>query len=229
MSGTAKLQESVIEETPPVQEEEDNINYCDNCGEAEDDCGCNDDGDCCECEQSDCESCAASVGGVVSSDFKEFAEYLQKRGFHYVDRGAFRHVWMRGKIVIKIPRVGDGINDNIIEARAWRKYRSNMTNLGIYLAPCRLLPNGCLMMPKMTFDYLDKVPAWANKIDGGQVAKYCGMNGKETPRFVAYDFALSVAERAQWEDEMGVCSEFYGSSSWRHTNERGAQARMESL
>lgn len=179
-----------------------------------------------ECYCGECENCAESMGGVVPDSLKNFALHLEKCGFHYIDSGDFRHVWTRDKMVVKIPKNGDGIIDNLIEARAWRKYRHHQTSLGIYLAPCRLLSNGCLVMRKVSFDFwptgrLDESgvsswkeprPEWAFKIDSVQVGLYRG-------RFVAYDYALSIAERTQWEKEMNRCSGFYHNSDWKCKNE----------
>jgi hypothetical protein len=92
--------------------------------------------------------------------------------------------------------------DNRVEAAAWRKYKSQPTDLGIHLAPCRLLTNGCLMM--VTIEKLNAWdhPLWAKKIDGQQVGSYKG-------KTVAYDYALDVTERHIWEEEWKVMSEYF--------------------
>jgi hypothetical protein len=142
-------------------------------------------------------------GGDIGTMYREFESYIIALGFKYIDNGAFRNTFQRGKVVIKIPRNSDGINDNRVEAAAWRKYKNKPTDRGILLAPCRLLPNNCLMMATVdTRRDVDEEPPWVNKIEGEQVGEYRG-------RVVAYDYALNMPERVQWEEEWGVSSEFF--------------------
>lgn len=134
--------------------------------------------------------------------FKPFMERLAFLGFGELFGGGFRKGFIRDKIVIKVPRGRDGEIDNLVEARAWHKYKNNPTSLGFYLAPCRILENGCLMM--VTVDTaVRNHPEWVKKMhDGYQVGYY-----KE--RVVAYDYALEIPERVQWEDEWGFHSDFF--------------------
>jgi hypothetical protein len=99
---------------------------------------------------------------------------------------------------------GDAEIDNKMEARAYKKYRNGPTDTGIYLAPCRLLSNGCLMMMSVEkINYYDQDrPSWADMIDSRQVGKY-------KDRVVAYDYALDLTERRQWEEDMGEESIFF--------------------
>lgn len=109
-----------------------------------------------------------------------FAEYLQKSGWKYIGVGSFRQAFQRGNTVIKVPRNDEGFEDNVTEAFAYRKYRNNPGQFGIVYAPCRLLPNGCLMMPFVKRESWEKLPEWAQGIDGGQAGYY-------KDRLVGYD------------------------------------------
>lgn len=122
----------------------------------------------------------------AKEEYVAFEKAIVARGFDYIDSGAYRHTYQRGKVVIKIPRNYGGIDDNAIEARAWRYYRSNPTERGIKLAPCRLLSNGCLMMVAVNTNVSNNdLPVWSDYLDGSQV----GYHHKEV---VAYDYALDV-------------------------------------
>ena len=179
----------MIDEDPPQEEDEEEVGNC--IGEC--DCG--------ECDNGEDEQ--AAVGGSVGDRFAAFIEHIQARGFQYLSMGGFRRTYQRGKVVIKVPHVNDGLVDNRVEAAVWRKYKSQPTDLGIYLAPCRLLSNGCLMM--VTIDHwnwdIDK-PLWSSKIDSGQIGTYKG-------RAVAYDYALDNTERYQLEQEWNHFSVFF--------------------
>lgn len=141
--------------------------------------------------------------------YDAFIDHLEKAGFTYIGSGGFRKTYARNKVVIKVPYSQDGVYDNLTEARAWAKFKSKPTKYGIELAPCRLLPNGCLMMVKVErkIDKNIKVPMWANDVDGGQVGQYKN-------KIVAYDYALDVAERKIWEKEWKVKKSFYSESSY---------------
>jgi hypothetical protein len=137
--------------------------------------------------------------------YEAFVRRLKSIGFHYVDSGSFRHVYCRRNIVIKIPKNYNGEIDNIMEAKAYRKYKNRPTNLGLYLAPCRMLPDNCLMMVKVNTPMLkDKYPVWANydTIDRRQVGRYRN-------RIVAFDFALNLSERLEWEKSNGFTGSFF--------------------
>lgn len=122
----------------------------------------------------------------ASEGYYDFAQQLLTRGFEYLDSGAFRHTFMRGGVVIKVPRNDHGITDNQVEADAYRKWKHSPTDRGIYLAPCRLMPNGCLMMVTVDLDYKWKdAPEWIHYIEGGQAGRYKG-------GYVAYDYAYDV-------------------------------------
>jgi hypothetical protein len=139
----------------------------------------------------------------TANRFANFVEQLEAAGFEHIGFGSFRQTFMRGNIVVKVPRNPDGITDNMMEAMAWRKYKSKPTDQGIYLAPCRLLPNMCLMMVAVddSLDY-DEKPAWAACIDCKQVGKY-------KDRVVAFDYALDLTERHRWERELNIEWSFF--------------------
>lgn len=139
--------------------------------------------------------------------YEKFAAYLGTIGFNYLNQGSFRQVYERGSVVIKIPLNRNGMYDNMAEARAYRKYRNRPTRRGVYLMPCRLLPNGCLMMRKFE-DGEYKRPDWSKFVDGHQLARYKG-------RVVAYDYALDLVDRFQWEKEWGIKTSFFNSEKWR--------------
>ncbi len=143
-------------------------------------------------------------GEEVWDNYIPFVTSIKKAGFEEIDEGSFRVAFSRNNIVIKVPMNEDGEIDNRVEAAVWRKYKNNPTDRGIYLAPCRLLPNGCLMMGKCNFDYTTgesderwSSGHWSSKVEGCQVGKYRG-------RIVAYDYALNVSERLALEEEWGV-------------------------
>lgn len=169
----------------------------------------------CSCGYDDCQECSpdnfdddgynTQSGGHIGSKYESFKKHLESRGFTKVDNGSFRVVYRRNRVVIKVPRNGDGEIDNLVEARGWQKYKSEPTDDGIPLAPCRLLPNGCLMMVEVKMVIVDESKhKWVNKIEGWQVGEYRG-------RMVAYDYALSLNERSDWEEEWGVCSDYYNN------------------
>lgn len=140
----------------------------------------------------------------MEDNFVQFEEYLKSRGFEYIGCGSFRRGFRRNKIIIKVPRNDDGLYDNRVEAAAWHKYKNQPSSQGIILAPCRLLSNGCLMMVRVERKYFteEAAPSWAKAVEGWQVGTYRG-------RLVAFDFALDITEREEWELQWGVRSEFY--------------------
>jgi len=188
-------------------------------------CGCN-----CDCIETDCDcecNCAADHSNSCCScsdcnadenydqeyedHYSSFVKLLESIGFHYVGSGSFRHVYCRKNIVIKIPRNYNGEIDNIMEAKAYRKYKNGPTNLGLYLAPCRMLRDKCLMMMKVnTFMIEGEYPDWANydNIDHRQVGQYRN-------RIVAFDFALNLSERLDWENSEGFTGTFF-QDVWIH-------------
>ncbi len=148
-------------------------------------------------------------GGFIGDKYDAFRRHLESVGFHKVNYGSFRATYIRGKVVVKVPRNMDGEIDNRVEAAGWRKYKSNPTKDGILMAPCRLLPNGCLMMAAVEQCYVDPHEegtkhSWVAHIEGWQVGKYRG-------KIVAYDYALDIPERRQWEKEWGVESDFFNT------------------
>jgi hypothetical protein len=151
-------------------------------------------------------------GGEVN--YREFVTHLQSIDFKYEGSGAFRSAYRRGKVVVKVPLNGDGICDNRTEAAAWHKYKSRPTSKGYRLAPCRMLNNGCLMMVvvdrDVTYGVLHKED-WTYKIEGGQVGLYRG-------QIVAFDFALNIPERSDWEEQSGLKSEWFYRNGWNNSN-----------
>src|SRR5271170_2003139 len=82
----------------------------------------------------------------LDDQYVDFTAQIISLGFEHVGGGGFRETYLRGRVVIKVPSTTDGIIDNRVEAAAWRHYRAKPTSREIRLAPCRLLPNLCLMM-----------------------------------------------------------------------------------
>lgn len=138
--------------------------------------------------------------------FDSFIDSLELRGWQWIGRGSFRKVYAKDSWVIKVPLGMDGRMDNLVEARAWKKYRSNPTSLGFKVAPCRLLSNDCLLMVKMESINRDTYvsPRINNRatVDNDQVGMYKG-------QLVAYDYALDIPERISWEQELGLRSTFF--------------------
>jgi len=138
---------------------------------------------------------------------EQFSQYIQSKGFEYINFGAFRLVYARKNVVIKVPRSMDGMIDNYIEAKAYRKYRDNKTNIGMLLMPCRLLPNGCLMMPKIACGNVpyDFEAPYKSLTDGWQHAFYKG-------KVRVYDFAIDISERLSWENEAGISNSWFADT-----------------
>jgi len=129
---------------------------------------------------------------------KEFEFYRSiendfiNRGFKYLAQGYSRTGYGRNNIVIKIPHNKLGIEDNIIEAKAYSKYKNGPTNLGYYLAPCRLIKHNCLIMHrvKILSRHDKRFPKWGTKIDNHQVGISLVSN-----KIVCYDYALDMEEK----------------------------------
>lgn len=156
---------------------------------------------------------------VVRNHYRPFLAHLTQHKFNYLGEGDFRIVYGRGNdfrkptMVIKVPTNRNGIIDNIMEFKAWKKYGHGPTDLGIYLAPCRLLSNNALMMPYVAaWNYgRDRFPPkWADQLDCYQCGLYRG-------RIVAFDYALNIRERYQWERELKIRNSFF-QRSWLDTH-----------
>lgn len=141
-------------------------------------------------------------GKQIDENYKGFVEHIKRAGFTYVSSGSFRMVFERKGVIIKVPLTTDGFNDNLAEHKAYHLYFNSPTHDGIYMAPCRILPNGALMMRRLKWGRPYSIPKWANQIDGRQVGPYKG-------RVVAYDFGLDLSERAEWEKDWTIKSTFY--------------------
>lgn len=167
---------------------------------------------CCELDPDDCQCNDSDYDHATYLFYTPFVQYIEDMKFSYKSFGSFRNVYGRGNVVIKIPRNPDGLLDNIAEAKAWRKYRKNPTDIGLYLAPCRLLHNNCLMMVRVNLGmYYSKKPEWSHLIDCNQV-------GERNGQVVAYDYALDLTERFLWEKESGLYSRFY-TEDWLSRNQ----------
>lgn len=138
---------------------------------------------------------------------ESFKTHLRMNGWFFINHGSFREVFHRGNWVIKVPFTDDGALDNLMEAKAWRKYRDKPTSLGIMLAPCRLLPNGCLLMVAVDTDNWAP-PSWNTSINGLEVLDK-NQAGFYKGRVVAYDFGLDLTERLAWEEELGLRNTFF--------------------
>ena len=123
-----------------------------------------------------------------SEDIHPFlGKYLESRGWKYLGCGSFRNAYRRKNTVIKVPRNWEGFEDNVTEAYAYRKYRNSPDSDGLIFCPCRLLPNGCLMMPFVDNKggYCNDLPDWAKSLDGWQAGYYKG-------RVVGYDTGYNI-------------------------------------
>lgn len=134
--------------------------------------------------------------------YQEFETQLLKKGFKHLGTGAFRRTFGRGKIVIKIPYNDAGFQDNITEAYAYRTFRNEADpKTEAVFAPCRLLPNGCLMMVYIEYAWSEGMPRWTHYIDGGQCGFY-------KDRVVAYDSGGDIshlrADASRWAGVTGV-------------------------
>jgi len=126
-----------------------------------------------------------SWNSTIEKIYNRYGETLISKGFIRLDCGAYRMVYQRKGIVIKVPINEDGIFDNMIEDAAWHIHKSKPTRDGYYLAPCRILRNKCLMMVTVDVESNGELPDWASDIDGCQVGIYKN-------EFVAYDYAINV-------------------------------------
>lgn len=131
-----------------------------------------------------------SLHKLVVKDFnfpfyKKYEKLLLSKGWEYIDEGSARLGYRRGMTVIKIPKNRQGHVGNIVEAYAYRKYRNQPNDNGFVFAPCRLLPNVCLMMPFIQQASRQDLPEWSKWIDGDQCGYYNG-------RIVVYDSEVDV-------------------------------------
>jgi hypothetical protein len=110
---------------------------------------------------------------------------LPKQGFKQIGWGSSRYGFQRGNIVVKVPHNQGGYYDNIMEAYAYHLYRKKPDSQGRVFAPCRLLPNGCLMMVFVDRKLRTEMPEWTHIIDGAQ----CGVF---KDRIVVYDSAYNL-------------------------------------
>ena len=169
-------------------------------------CDC---GDCAECcpDNYDQDGYNTHSGGEIGDKYDAFRDHLVKRGFKKLDSGSFRSTYKRGKVVVKVPRNVDGEIDNRVEDAGWHKYKSQPSEEGIFMAPCRLLPNNCLMMVAVDETACidpdeDLEHGWVEQVEGAQVGIYRN-------KVVAFDYALDLGERSSWEEEWGVESDYY--------------------
>ncbi len=152
-----------------------------------------------------------SCGEYVLPNYQSFIDKMTAAGFEELDCGSFRLTFERKGVVIKVPMYSDGIIDNMVEHTAYHTYFNRPLSNGMLLAPCRLLPNGCLMMRKIDWDNYEgdsTDPHWGRLVDGGQYGPYKG-------RMVAYDYALDLTERFEWEKKWKRTSHFFNSKNWR--------------
>ena len=120
--------------------------------------------------------------------YDDYIFHLEGRGFEHIGSGAFRHVYRRrfdkgraGNVVIKVPANRHGFEDNVTEAWAYHTYRKQADSNAYVYAPCRLLPNACLMMVYVAHpNYIYSLPDWCRYIDGYQCGWFKG-------RAVAFD------------------------------------------
>jgi len=111
-----------------------------------------------------------------------------RKVFHGPHNANSRHI----RCVIKVPKEQDGLEHNIREAYAYRKYRNRPDILGIFYAPCRLLANGCLLMSYVTYVPYTELPSWCRYIDGYQAGKF-------KDRFVAFDGGCDIPDQDRME------------------------------
>lgn len=140
----------------------------------------------------------------------EFQSHLETKGFYRIGAGSFRRVYRRKNVVVKVPKSHDGMCDNLIEAQAWKTLRNRPSSSGVICAPCRILPNGCLMMVVVDHaevcaedgTYKVEKPEWVETLDQEQAGLYKG-------QWVAYDYAINLVERHAWERALNIESEFF--------------------
>jgi len=143
--------------------------------------------------------------------YYSFAKSILDAGYKRIGRGAFRRAFKRNNSIIKIPLNSDGVVDNLIEAKAYKFYKNKPTSLGIYIAPCRLLQNYCLLMPyvaHLNHSEYESMPEWSKMVDNDQV-------GMRNNRVIAYDYALDLEERYEWEQELLIKSDFF-QTNWKN-------------
>jgi len=154
-----------------------------------------------------------SLTALVPS-YKEICEVyetsrsrLKEQGFTRVGIGSFREVYVRDKkIVIKIPTCVDGVIDNRMEHIIWHRYRSNPTERGIFVAPCRLMSHDLLMMVFVDDYYCPNEAYTWRWYDTCQAGLYKG-------GAVAFDYALECYERLEYEKSLNLSETFF-QQSW---------------
>ena len=151
-------------------------------------------------------------GEPILDNYDGFIAHLKASGFTYVSEGTFRSVYERKGVVIKVPKTTDGFNDNLAEHKAYHLYFNGPTRDGIRMAPCRILPNGALMMMRLKWGKPYSVPRWADRLDGRQVGPYKG-------RVVAYDFGPDLSERVEWEKDWEIKSKFFAAREKYRNNQ----------
>jgi hypothetical protein len=117
--------------------------------------------------------------------YNEVRNDLIKRGFKGLGNGSSRYGYQRGKVVVKVPHNEGGYYDNIMEAYAYHTYRKAPDDIGRVFAPCRLLPNGCLMMVFVERKERYEMPDWTHFIDQAQCGTF-------KDRIVVYDSAYNL-------------------------------------
>ena len=119
--------------------------------------------------------------------FKKCRDILLNRKFNKIGCGASRYGFQRGNVVIKVPYNAGGYTDNIMEAYMYNQWRKEPDMKGRFYAPCRLLPDACLMMMFIKRGAYHELPDWLVSMDGGQGGKY-------HDRIVAYDSAYNITD-----------------------------------
>lgn len=146
-----------------------------------------------------------------------YPSYLKSIGFFYIGRGCSRQTYGRAfkrnlfdknkkpetnAVVVKIPLSEFGVMDNFIESLAYKRYRNAATadqkksvydnEKKLFLTPCHLMSNHCLMMKFVeAIDYGRPIPSWGLQLDGRQIGMYNG-------RHVAYDYGHdAIIERRE--------------------------------
>lgn len=132
--------------------------------------------------------------------YLNYQNLLNRAGWRYLGQGYSRVAYGRKNVVVKVPMHAEGYNSNILESYLYRKYRNYPDTHGRVFAPCRLLSNGCLIMPfiERALDNCERsdLPQWAINIDGQQCGYYNG-------RLVVYDANADMGqylfeEALQW-------------------------------
>jgi hypothetical protein len=134
--------------------------------------------------------------------FQNIQYVLLGQGYNLLGAGASRKAFHKTSAgsVIKVPYNSVGLDDNVIEAYCYKKYRSDPDpELGIIFAPCRLISNGCLLMVFVDRAPRESLPDWANEIDGSQAGYF-------KDKIVAYD--------SSYDMRMDVPEELVAAKKW---------------